>query len=570
MDDPIDLSTSDVRENLPWSPAGDILASFDLTGTLTWDYNDLINTTFSPSACSDSYRPEDISSEVDDNNLFCHSVEHFLMTPDVQPSTSPSGCLFPEGHQYYIHKFNHNSCGLFNILPVPKILEVEKIDAYAYNASLALAALDCFKRTRNTGQGAFSGTQAQHHCVEILQGVRTMLKNSNPSKENQSHNPSYHLSWLLCILLLGNYDLQNGSISKWRYYLRMAGTYLSLWYQEIHNSNSGKLVIQAFARMMLLYKMSTGDCSITSSNDINPGLVVTLADMLASSTSPRDRLLPIIDRVGTLELKYRQSPQLEAKWKRKALKILQELKLWQESLPAEELPVDSGIEVPINYSDLSSEWSDTMTPYALLPLCFPKSVDACTSAVNYAHFLCARMRVRTRYLLVVGRELPKDTEVTSMTICRIAAGVSPDLCGQQYAYDHGMMPAVMGAYRWTSDIRLRQWIHGWLGQYTDTREGIWSIEKTRRLTVFLDAEYEKRGGLTQWEIVAVKIIDCEGEGGLEREETEDINRAFKVMVHSRSRKGWSTEILTVPPMTTYLLRSRFIEYPAALEGPQSY
>src|SRR5690606_31893698 len=110
-------------------------------------------------------------------------------------------------------------------------------------------------------------------------------------------------------------------------------------------------------------------------------------------------------------------------------------------------------------------------------LVFPNTRDPCTSAVNYVAYLCTCMRARTRYLPDSGRIVPPDAERTALTICRIAAGIPPTRFGESFTHSYGMLPSVVGAYRWSTNPGLRNWIKHWLAGYRGPREGIWNVQQ---------------------------------------------------------------------------------------------
>lgn len=259
------------------------------------------------------------------------------------------------------------------------------------------------------------------------------------------------------------------------------------------------------------------------------------------------------------EIKSRASPGEQARWARKMEQLDARLASWQSAMPATELPVDTSVEEPVFHGGEGGK------ALAVMPLTFPSAADPYVSAVDYAHFLCARMRARTRYVYGAERVAPPDTEATALHICRIAAKLSPKGYAEADAFGHGMMPAVIGAYRWTADRRLRAWIEGWLEGYEVEgcdREGIWSVRKTMRLLRFLEGEeIRRRSQQGFWNIIAATIHEDDGpvaraaspEGGgmlitglgelerADRSRTARVLTPFKVIVHSASASGWATD-----------------------------
>ncbi|KAJ9145099.1 C6 zinc finger domain protein [Pleurostoma richardsiae] len=504
---------------------------------------------------------------------------------------------FPDDPEHF-HRLLHDGVnGLTAIVPLAGLIADESFSApYLYRAALAVTAL-CASPAKSAPAGQ-DGLALAHHMTPEKQALRhyTMsvqaLHDTFPKTTVSAFRDCSLqdlLAWFLTRLLLANCDLRLGCLAAWRAHLRAAGRILSACHGRFVQSPKGRQLAHAFARMALLVELQNRDLAVTSLRTMNPGVASELSSMIERSESPRDRLLALIRRVSKIELKYRYRPDLWRKWVRKMGEVDAALADWQRRLPPSELPVDTGVQEVVAFpASTGSGCGGTAGRRAVVevrPLTFPNSVDARTAAVNYSHFLCARMRARTRYRGDGSKEAPRDTEATVLHICRIAAGLSAASCAQAEAFGHGMLPAIGGAYYWTSDPSMRSWIWHWLGGYEEAeagavggggrgREGIWNVRQTRRLMVFLDEETERRraamGG--SWDIIAAAIEEDEesmdeDDGVCDRavrreqrlmlrgcDDREDGSSSlvmsdrvpFRIVLHSRSADGWATDCLTVP------------------------
>ncbi|KAI0011905.1 hypothetical protein F4779DRAFT_142628 [Xylariaceae sp. FL0662B] len=413
---------------------------------------------------------------------------------------------FPEDATYYKRLLDDQVRGLATILPLREFIANERLTTpHLFNVALAVSALTL---SACDGSPPTTKQHALRHYTIALQGLQEVFPDLDPKSFENTSLDALH-SWFLTRLLLANFDLRWGSLAAWRAHLRAAGKILSAYHGRFSSSVTGRQLVHAFARMALLVELQNEDFAVTKMQTMNPALVDELTSILECSDAPRDRLLLLIREVTKLEIKCRSQPGPDQKWVKKMEVVEAELAAWQRCLPATELPVDTGLNGPIAFSnDFSSCSSSSSSSLHITPLIFPNSADPYIAAVNYAHFLCARMRARTRYLEDVGRVTPSDTETTVLHICRIAAGVVPEGCAQADAFGHGMMPAIVGAHRWTADARIRTWVLGWLKGYErqGPREGIWNVCQARRLLTFMESERARRRKTDKgWDIIAARV-----------------------------------------------------------------
>lgn len=446
---------------------------------------------------------------------------------------------FPEDILYYEYTAGNNFHSLSRVLPVHELFQSEPVSPHVYNAALALAALNLSSLGSYPKSPATLRRHAFQHSLKAVQGVRDYLAFAEWSRGfSRPANADTAISLFATIMLLANFELQRGSLLSWRSHMRGAASCLSIWHKTLAERPVGMLLVKAFARMSLLLRIYNEEYSVTTPDVMHPRLVDWLNRLLAESSQQQDGLLLLVEEVTKLELNYRQHPELGDKWTQWSNSLLAKLTKWRRDLPSTELPEESdgGAYVTI---------STAQCPYSLVrisALCFPNSSDPCTSAVNYATYLCTSMRARTRYLPDIGRVLPPDAEQTALTICRIAAGFSPVLFGQSFTYGYGMLPSVVGAYRWSSNSGLHDWIMYWLAGYQGSREGIWNVTQSRRLLKQMEQEYAKRD--KGWELIAVKILD-EQQDTLESEET-DGGKSFSIVVRGRGKEGYSEEHMVIP------------------------
>ncbi|KAK7424040.1 hypothetical protein QQX98_000650 [Neonectria punicea] len=481
--------------------------------------------------------------------------------PEISIGSGDASQLFcfPQDEDYFRRLRNDEIDGLATILPIRDMLINDSIMApHCWSAALAVSALTLSNRSFFSTQD--SRRHARQHYRNALQCVRKAFPQESPAAF-QHVNQDDLLGWFLTRLLLANFDLCRGNLTSWRHHLRIAGRIFSSSHQRLLSDSRGRQLAHAFARMALLVELQNGDLALTKVQDMNPGVAGQLISMMEESESSRDRLLALIRNVSKLEIKFRYRPELHDKWTRKMALIDAKLTEWQRNLPSSELPVDTGVAESVRFP---VDPGSSMLSLEVTPLTFPNSSNPYTSAVNYAHFLCARMRVRTQYLPNGGMVKPPETESTVLYTCRIAAGLSPRGCARANAFGHGMMPALVGSYRWSTSAQARHWITSWLRGYEEEggREGLWNVQQTRRLLSFLDDEaHRRRSSSGCWDIIAARIEDeddsSDGEylsdgslagaslgspGELEWSFSPCVTLSpFKVVVHSRSPSGWATD-----------------------------
>ncbi|EXJ90489.1 hypothetical protein A1O1_03592 [Capronia coronata CBS 617.96] len=457
---------------------------------------------------------------------------------------------YPEDILYYQFLMDSGSSSLSKIIPVLEIVKIDHVSPYFYNAVLALSALSLSKSKEY--RHARCKEHAMNHMARAMEGANQEFSIQNGERagdgdrgfEIEVPTPETLVSWLGTMMLLANFELQRGVVRQWHSRLRTAGSFLSIYFRALEKRPAGKLLIRAYARMSLLLAIYNDDLSVTMTSLMNPGLVDHLSKVLSESPEPQDRLLPLVKEIGKLEINIRRQPELEEKWARKLSKLLAALDKWQHGLPATELPVDTGIQVPTSSARANSDKGIVISP-----LLFPKSADPCTSAINYATFLCTRMRAKTKFVLGKGRVFPDDAEQTSFTICRIAAGLSPAACARANIYGQGMLPALYGAYVWTMNDQLREWISTWWSGYRTRREGIWDVEKSRRCLAVSDVILAQRS-ISESNVIMFKILEeleeeQDDEAGDDDTDAEPVEKPFRVVIHSRTPEGWSTDFAIV-------------------------
>ncbi|KAL2678676.1 hypothetical protein Neosp_009427 [[Neocosmospora] mangrovei] len=299
--------------------------------------------------------------------------------------------------------------------------------------------------------------------------------------------------------------------------------------------------------MALLVELQNEELAVTGIKDMNPGVAHELSAMIQGSME-----------VGQLELKFRCTPSMFAKWTGKLETLDARLTEWQRCLSPLEMPVDTGVDDAVSFPAQAGD----PDPLQVIPLTFPNAADSTAAAVNYAHFICTRMRARTRYLENGTKIPPSNANSMALYICRIAAGLSPNSCAVTEAFGHGMMPAVVGAYWWTTNPQLRRWIVNWLQGYNKNgqREGIWNVRHARKLMMFLDGEIlQRRTRAEHWNVIAARvkeqeepfqtgqndILEAELDMSSEDEDQGEGNMEFRVVVHSQSESGWATNYYTI-------------------------
>ncbi|CAM1504912.1 Fc.00g025030.m01.CDS01 [Cosmosporella sp. VM-42] len=523
------------------------------------------------------------STEPDNNETIDFETEalNLLLNPVPSPTLSAYGhpafdsFQFSPDTEYYRYICNGSTKGFKTIMPIVDLISDDRLaSSHLYSAALAISALSVSALESSStdsrdgiSSSSLPGPLARRHALRHYSTALTSLYREFPRSDRDSFREASMeqlLGWLMTRLLLSNLDLRLGALGAWRAHLRAAGRIISAWHSRISQSAQGRVLIHTFARMALLLEIENEDFAVTKQSTMNPCVAAEFSSMIEHSSSPRDRLLALIRKVSRVEIKYRLQPDQDRKWISKMQNIENKLLEWHKWLPPSELPVDTGIAGPIpNCSDQQS------SPVWLTPLTFPNSSDPYTAAVSYAHFLCARMRSRTLYGPNAELLAPSDAESSILHICRIAAGLDPSGYKQADAYGHGMMPAIVGAYQWSNDERVRSWIIGWLKGYGDfgAREGLWDVDRTRRLMLWIDKNH-KGVAYKEWHLTIARIVEEEGEEvagdeglvwdkmakragvsideSIETDEKSERHKPFRVVMYTRSKAGPATQYFTVP------------------------
>lgn len=443
---------------------------------------------------------------------------------------------FPEDYTYYEYSANGHLSGLSKVLPLSEILKSQVMSHHVYNAAMALAALTMSSFEPYSRSSINLRRHAFHHSLKAIQGLNAELSSSSTADTvSRSWNYDRILSLFATTMLLANFELQRGALLSWRSHMQGAALCLNTGYKQLMQTPAGMLLIRAFARMALLLRLYNKDYSVTSPETMPMKLSRWLDLLLKQSSHLRDRILLLVEEVTALEIQKRQEPELDSFWSSKSSELLCKLDEWRADVPIDEVPVDD--EISGAYLTISS--SDHASLVRVSALVFPNAPDPCTSAVNYAAYLCTSMRARTRYLPDSGRMVPPDAERTALTICRIAAGIPPTRFGESFTHSYGMLPSVVGAYRWSTNPGLRNWVKHWLTGYRGPREGIWNVQQTLKLLATMDS-LPKPG----WHFVAMKVIDEPQEPSPDLDEAHS-NEPFKVVLQARVRNGTSTNVFVV-------------------------
>ncbi|EAW09793.1 uncharacterized protein ACLA_040090 [Aspergillus clavatus NRRL 1] len=466
---------------------------------------------------------------------------HYMLSPGRilhNSSLSSIGVFeFPEDHTYFEYSAKGQLSSLSKILPLSDFLQSRPMSPYVYSAAMGLAALtlSALQPSRKASVGL--RRHAFHHTLRAVQGLNSELSLSC-AVGNSSHSwkDETALSFFAATMLLANFELQRGALLSWRSHMQGAALCLSSAHKQLVQTPTGMLLVIAFARMALLLRLYNRDYSVTTAKTMPTRISEWLDLLLRQSSQLRDRMLLLVEEVTTLEIEKRQQPELDNFWSSKSMKLLCKLDGWRDDLPFDEVPVDE--DSGGAYLTISSP--DQTALIRVPALVFPNATDQCTSAVNYAAYLCTGMRARTRYLPDAGRILPPDAEQTALTICRIAAGIPPTRFGESFTYSYGMLPSVVGAYRWSENPGLRNWVKHWLAGYQGPREGIWNIHQTLRLLATMDSQLLKAG----CHFIAMRVIDEPQEPSSELDESRS-NEPFKVVLHTRMRDGTSTNVMIV-------------------------
>lgn len=421
---------------------------------------------------------------------------------------------FPEDYTYFEYSAGGSFASISRVLPLAELFQSEPVSPHVYNAAIALAALTLSSSEQYRTGSMTLRRHAFHHSLKAVQGLQKELTAPHQAS-SAALRADTALSLFATIMLAANFELQRGSVLSWQSHMRGAASCLNAAHGGLLRKPTGMLLIHGFARMALLLRLYNEDYSVTTPEFMAPELTTWLNNLLRHSSRPHDRMLLLVEEVTALEIQKRGHPALEPVWTAKSADLLRRLELWHRSLPASELPQDdsttngafltvsSSHYPPSNTTNNNNNNQDPSTESLIrIPaLHFPSSPDPCVSAVNYATYLCSRMRALTRYPNSktntqhpgLDRELPPNTEPTALAICRIAAASPPARFGASFTYSYGMLPSVVGAYRWSDNPGLRSWAKHWLSGFRTTREGIWNVSHTLRLIAEIDPVHRVGG-----------------------------------------------------------------------------
>ena len=488
---------------------------------------------------------------------------------------------FPEDYTYFEYSAGGSFASISRVLPLAELFQSEPVSPHVYNAAIALAALTLSSSEQYRTGSMTLRRHAFHHSLKAVQGLQKELTGPHQgagasSSSSTALRADTALSLFATIMLAANFELQRGSVLSWYSHMRGAASCLNAAHAELLKKPTGMLLIRAFARMALLLRLYNEDYSVTTPGFMSPHLATWLNGLLRDSSRPHDQMLLLVEEVTALEIQKRQHPALDSTWTVKSADLLRRLERWRTHLPSSELPVDdsttNGAFLTVSSSHYSPTTNGSNTPndnddtsteslIRIPALHFPDSPDPCVSAVNYATYLCTRMRALTRYPNTKNnnnsdstnpgpdRELPPNTEQTALAICRIAAANPPARFGASFTYSYGMLPSVVGAYRWSDNPGLRSWAKHWLTGYRTTREGIWNVSHTLRLIAAVDPVHRMRPSRRKGQeraFVALRTVDEPVDPSPELEEG-DVKRPFKIVMSTRgeNEEGASSNVVTV-------------------------
>lgn len=545
-----------------------------------------------------------------------------LPSPSRVLSNSSLGMIgafeFPEDYTYFEYSAGGSFASISRVLPLAELLQTEPVSPHVYNAAIALAALTLSSSEQYQTGAITLRRHAFYHSLKAVQGLQKELMEPRGSgRTSNALRADTSFSLFATIMLAANFELQRGSVLSWHAHMRGAASCLNGAHAELLKKPTGMLLIVAFARMALLLRMYNEDYSVTTPEYMSPSLAHWLNRLLRESSRPHDQMLLLVEELTALEIQKRTHPAQEPTWSIQSADLVRRLDLWRSNLPSCELPVDdhtpngafltissshyagdsgsnTGITSPPS-SSFSPSSPDKVESLIRIPaLHFPHSPDPCVSAVNYAAYLCTRMRAETRYStpssptpsspssnpspsgINLDRELPPHSEQTALAICRIAAGSPPTRFSASFTYSYGMLPSVFGAYRWSKNQGLRSWAKHWLSGYRTTREGIWNVSQTLRLIALIDPVHRCDPSPTQTRMqirtqgqsldqgqghgvdssgqeqnqerafVALRTVDEPVDPSPELEEG-DVERPFKIVLSTRgeNEEGSSSNVVMV-------------------------
>lgn len=459
---------------------------------------------------------------------------------------------FPEDYTYFQYSAGGSFSSISKVLPLAELFQSEPMSSHVYDAAIALAALTLSNSKSQPANARSIRRHAFHHslkAVKSLQNDLTQAGKLGVSTSSNSLRADTALSLFATIMLAANFELQRNSVFAWCSHMRGAALCLHAAYTELMKTNTGMLLIRAFSRMALLLRLYNEKYSVTTPEFMPEHLSNWLNELLCNSSSFHDRILLFVEEITALEIQKRQHPALETAWAIKSADLLHRLEQWRNDLPPSDIPVDDHTGT---YLTISVKTTTTSSSLIRIPaLHFPNSPDPCIAAVNYASYLCTRMRARTRHPHnphnnpnLPDRILPPETEQTALTICRIAAASPPSHFADSFTYSYGMLPSVVGAYRWSSNPGLRAWAKNWLMGFRTTKEGIWNVSRTLRLIKMMDEEGHNQGQGNGQAFVAIRAIDEPVDPSPEAEEG-DGEGPFRVVLSTRGVEGARSNVIMV-------------------------
>ncbi|TEA21623.1 Transcriptional regulatory protein moc3 [Colletotrichum sidae] len=466
-----------------------------------------------------------------------HSGWHIHADPCDRPLDTapviPGGLLestkFPEDMIYYHHLLDPSPYGILSIISLNDIVGAEDLDSAFYHAALALSALDISLSNTNKNLASKAAIQALDHFIAALGTIRMAQLDDAGIATGCPTNQDKTISWLATVLLLANFELQRGQMKLWYIHSRAAVSVLSQHLPRIRDSPAGESLVRSFSRIAALLDIFDRAYSVKYSI-ASPEVSESLAASLLNSPQSSDRLLYILPRVIKLEEEWRSNPQHDLHWRQQAEDLIEELKMWRDTLDE--------CDVPPLHEHTASPYAATQGPgIAIRPLCIPTAKEPVKAATTFMHYLISLLRLETRYLPGAGRELPAEAKKIILLVCRLAAGVPYASCGAVNAYGHGMLPAMMNAYYMSEDIDVKNWVKSWIAGFPRDREGIWHVRHAHRMLDYVDQEYNRRGSRHNWEIIKVRMVDLEDDATpLEGEDDGDPDRFF-VEIYSRCKRG---------------------------------
>ncbi|KAF4331712.1 c6 zinc finger [Fusarium beomiforme] len=453
----------------------------------------------------------------------------------------PQGLLesmkFPEDMLYYHHLRDPSAYGVLTLLYLNDIMDAGFLSASFYHAALALSALKVSKS--NVGQQLQSqaAIHALEHFVIALGDVGNIpTEDMNPDMPTpgNEHGPGRRekiVSWLSTVLLLAHFELRRAQMRLWCVHGHAAVEFLSSHLSLVRETTIGESLVSAFSRIAALLEIYAR----THSNQeqiVSSGASKSLAQFLAGSTLPYDRLLYIMPQVNELEEEWRSNLRPDAQWDQRVENLRLELEQWRASLLPEDIP---------DFDGEGPEADLDMKPLTLL-----SSPEPVRPATSFTHYLVSKLRLDLMYSPESGPKLsPPERSAILRKICRLAAGLPYDLSLIVNNYGYGMLPAMLNAYH-MSDETTANWIKKWIASRPDTREGIWDIERVQRLVAYLDKEYNNEGSRSGWTVIKTRMVDAEeNRDDPQPSRRPGQSRSFCVEIFCKGKRGWSIDFVEI-------------------------